>query len=52
MTQYELVSLVFVIGVSIPITLFGVYWFAVDQAKRYVDSELREVKQDVREAKR
>lgn len=44
MTQYELVSLVFVIGVSIPITLFAVYWFAVDSAKRYMDKEIRKVK--------
>ena len=44
MTQYELVSLAFVIGVSIPITLIGVYWFAVDKAKRYTDKKVREVK--------
>jgi len=44
MSQYELVSLAFVIGVSIPITLFFVYWLAVDQSKRYVDKQIREVK--------
>jgi uncharacterized membrane protein YciS (DUF1049 family) len=44
MEQYELLSTVFVVGVSIPITLFGVYWFAVDKSKRYVDKEIRKVK--------
>lgn len=42
MEQYELLSLVFIVGVSLPITLFFVYWAAVDSAKRYVDKEIRE----------
>lgn len=44
MTQYELLSLVFVIGVSIPVALFGVYWLAVDSAKRYTNKKIREAK--------
>lgn len=52
MDQYELLSTVFFVGLSIPVTLFFVYWVAVDQAKQYVDKELKEVKKDVREAKR
>lgn len=44
MTEYELVSLVFVIGVSIPVLFFGVYWLAVDAAKRYTDKKIREAR--------
>lgn len=43
MTDYELLSLVFIVGLAIPITVYGVYWFAVDSAKRYVDKEIRRV---------
>jgi len=52
MNQLELLSTVFIAGVSIPVALFFVYWVAVDQAKRYVDGELKEVRKDIREAKR
>lgn len=41
MNQFDLYSAVFVVGLSIPVTLYGVYWFAVDTAKRYVDKEIR-----------
>jgi len=44
MTQLELLSTVFIVGVSIPVTLFFVYWVAVDQAKSYTDKKVREVK--------
>lgn len=43
MTQYELLTTVFIVGLFVPITLIGVYWLALDQAKRYTDKKVREI---------
>jgi hypothetical protein len=52
MQEYDLIALAFIGGVSLPAILYFVYWLALDEAKKYVDGEIREVKKDVREAKR
>ena len=42
MNQLELLSTVFIAGVSVPIALYLVYWVALDAAKRYVDKRIEE----------
>lgn len=44
MEEFELLSTVFIAGVSLPLTLFLVYWIVLDQAKQYTDKKVREVK--------
>lgn len=44
MSELDLISLAFIGGLSIPVVLYMVYWFAVDSMKRYVDREIREAK--------
>ena len=44
----ELASLAFVAGIFIPVLFYGVYWFTLDQAKRYADEQIRDVKTDLR----
>lgn len=49
MNELELMSTVFIVGVSIPIFIYGIYWFTLDQAKNYVDDELQEQREELRE---